>query len=305
MSKAQGSIKVIVIALLVNLGIALSKFLGAYFSGSSSMLAESIHSLVDCSNQLLLLWGSKAANRPADKIHPLGYGKESFFWSFVVAILLFSMGGLFSIYEGFHKLGESEVHLSALWISFVILLFSICLESFSFYACLKEVRERNPYGSIWTWIHKGTNADLLVIFLEDAAALAGLVIAAIFIAITWLTGNPWWDAVGSIAIGLLLITSAAVLGFEMKSLLIGEGSSLDLQTPFAAEMTRLFPDSKIFHFIALQVGGDQIMVSCKFHPGDLSLPASELITKMNTLERNTKAQFPEVRWIFLEPDDAD
>lgn len=302
MSHSAGdSTKVILFALLANFGIALSKFFGAYITKSASMLAEAIHSVVDCSNQVLLLIGKKKSQKAPDEQHPLGYGRESFFWSFIVAIMLFSMGGLFAIYEGIHKL-QSEEPIRQPFIACSILLFGIILESFSFWACYKEVRKQNRFGSLWVWLKRSTSADLLVIFLEDAAALLGLVVALIALAIGWVTGNPVWDAVGSISVGIVLIGVAVLLATETKSLLIGESPSTDYRKSVEKSMAEFFPGGKVLHMIAIQTGGDEAMVSFKFYPGESVSKTTELLDRMNQMERNLKVEFPEIRWLFVEPD---
>jgi cation diffusion facilitator family transporter len=227
MSSPSGSTKVIVIALLANLGIALAKTVGAIFSGSASLFAEAIHSFVDCANQVLLLLGAKAARKAPTKSHPLGYGRESFFWSFIVTILLFSMGGLFAIYEGVHKLDSSEA-MQYPWLVLIILAVGIALEGYSFRVCLKEIRTVNQFDNLRQWYRRTTASGLLVIFTEDAGALIGLVMAAVCVSLSWGLGDPAWDAYGSIMIGVLLVTLAGFLGVEIKSLLIGEASSPQL-----------------------------------------------------------------------------
>lgn len=297
---AGGSTRVIVIALGANLAIATSKFFGAFVSGSASLLAEAIHSVVDCTNQVLLLVGAKKSARAPTERHPLGFGRETFFWSFIVAILLFSLGGLFAIYEGIHKLSSHE-ELSSPWLGLGILGFGIVLETFSFRACLKEVRAQNPFGSLSIWFRRTTSAELLVIFTEDAAALLGLILAAVCILIAWFTGNPAWDAIGSIAVGALLVAVAILLAIEIKSLIIGEAPSVDLRPGIEAIVSQTLPGARILRFLALQTGGSEIMVSVKLHPGEVS-SVRALIESINEIERLTKARYPQVAWQFIEPD---
>lgn len=298
---ADGSTKVIVFALFANFGIAISKFIGAYITKSASMLAEAIHSVVDCSNQVLLLIGKKKSQQAPDEQHPLGYGRESFFWSFIVAIMLFSMGGLFAIYEGVHKLQSDEPIRQPL-IACSILVFGIILETFSFWACYKEVKKQNRFGSLWVWLKRSTSADLLVIFLEDAAALLGLIVALVALLIGWVTGNPIWDAVGSISVGVVLVGVAVMLATETKSLLIGESPSTDYRKSIEKSIVELFPGGRILNLIAIQTGGDEVMISFKFYPGESTSKTTDLIDRMNQMERNLKATYPEVRWLFVEPD---
>jgi cation diffusion facilitator family transporter len=296
-----GSKKVIVLALAANLGIAISKFVGAFISGSASLFAEAIHSVVDCTNQVLLLVGAKASAKSPDEAHPLGYGREGFFWSFIVAILLFSMGGLFAIYEGLHKLKEHDTP-SAPGLALGILGVGIVLEGISFRACLHEVRARNPYPSLWQWFHKTTSADLLVIFTEDAAALVGLVVAAVGISLASATRNSDWDAYGSIGVGVVLVVVAVLLAIEVKSLLIGEAPSVDLRPVIEGIVHDVIPEARVLRFIALQTGGSEILVSYKISPGALDR-VDHLIEAINEIERRVKARFPDVRWQFVEPDD--
>jgi cation diffusion facilitator family transporter len=297
----EGSTKVILYALCANFGIAVSKFIGAYFTGSASLLAEAIHSVADCLNQIFLLVGSKRSRKAPDDRHPLGYGRETFFWGFIVAIFLFSMGGLFAIYEGIHKL-QSHEPITNPGVAVGILTFGIILESFSFWACYKEVKKQNTYGSLWTWLKRSTSADLLVIFLEDAAALVGLVVALVATLIGWYTGVAEWDAAGSIAIGVVLVGVAGVIAVEVKALLIGEAPSHDYRAEFSKEISAVFPSGKLLRLIALQTGSSEVMVSFKLLPGAETSLTKDLIDRTNDLERRLKRKFPEIRWLFVEAD---
>lgn len=303
MSSPAGSTKVIVIALAANLGIALAKTFGAIFTGSASLFAEAIHSFVDCANQVLLLVGAKAARKPPSKKHPLGYGRESFFWSFIVTILLFSMGGLFAIYEGIHKLGSPEA-MQYPWLVLIILAVAIALEGYSFYACLKEVRKTNQFGNLRQWYRRTTASCLLVIFTEDAGALIGLVMAAVCVSLSWALGDPAWDAYGSIMIGVLLVALAGVLGVEIKSLLIGEASSRNYQDGIETIVQERMPGAKVLRLIAMQIGDDEVMISLKVTPGEIK-EVSALIEAINAVEVNIKKRFPEIQWQFVEPDHSE
>jgi cation diffusion facilitator family transporter len=299
-SGGHNSVKVIVIALFANLGIALAKFAGWFFTGSASMLAEGIHSVADCTNQVLLLVGNRASKRPPSKTHPLGYGRESFFWAFVVALILFSMGGLFSIYEGVHKLHSSEP-LENPWTAVIILGVSIALEGGSFFACLKEVRAQGSFTTIRQWIHRTTSAELLVIFIEDLAALLGLVLALGFLLLAILTGDTRFDAIGSIAIGAVLVSVAVILGVETKSLLIGESPNFDYETEVRKVVEQVIPEGRLLRFLAQQVGANQVMISYKVHPG--KTPSVEaLLNEIDEIEKRVRALFPEIQWQFVEPD---
>jgi cation diffusion facilitator family transporter len=299
----EESTKVILLAFLANFGIAIAKFVGAYISASTSLLAEAIHSLVDCSNQILLLVGNKKSKKPADQKHPLGYGREAFFWSFIVAILLFSLGGLFAIYEGVHKIHETG-EVSSPLLGFCILFFSMLLEGYSFLACLKEVKSQNTFGNLWEWFKNTKNSELLVIFTEDAAALVGLTIATICLGIAWVTGQVFWDAIGSILVGILLVVVAVLLATEVKSFIIGEASSDDIKDFFTSETLKYFPDGRVLNFISIQAGIDEVMLSCKIHPGSITR-VDQAIGLVNQLEKATKEKFKSVRWQFVELDYED
>ncbi len=297
---SSGSSKVILIAMMANMGIAVAKFVGAYFSKSSALLAEAIHSVVDTSNQALLLFGEKSSRKKPDDAHPLGYGRETFFWSFVVAILLFTLGGLFAIYEGIHRLAQPEpIHEPML--ALAILGFSILLESYSFYACLKEIREKNPFPDLWTWFRKTTSAGLLVIFTEDAGALVGLMIATACISLSWALDNPAFDAYGSILIGCLLVGLAVLLAREIKSLIIGEAPSKDYRPHIESLVRGHIPNSRVLRFLALQTGDGEVLISFKITPGNIT-DVSQLIDAINQIESQIRVQFPEIKWQFVEPD---
>lgn len=301
MSAPGNTTRVIVIALLANLGIALTKFIGALFTKSASLMAESIHSLADCTNQVFLLIGAKASLKPPDKKHPLGYGRESFFWSFLVAILLFSMGGVFAVFEGIHKLNEQNQELKMPLVGVGILIFSVLLEGASFLACLKEVKKINVHASLWAWFRNSSASDLVVIFMEDLAALLGLIIALVFLVIAIISGNPIWDAVGSIVIGALLIVVSFLLAYEVKSLLVGEAPHKNYREATQKLFFERDPQMQILKFIAIVTGNNEVLVSLKIHPGNHQ-NSSELISSINTVEKAVRSQFPEIKWLFVEPD---
>ncbi len=300
MSSGGGSTKVILLALFANFGIAISKFVGAAITQSTSLLAEAIHSLVDCANQLMLLWGGKASLKAPTREHPLGYGREAFFWSFMVAIFLFSLGGLFAIYEGVHKIQHPEP-INRPEIALGILMVGIILEAISFRACLREVRSQYPQGSLWTWFRRTTSADLLVIFTEDLAAMLGLILATVFTGVSAITGASSWDAVGSIVVGVVLVAVAFLLAIEVKSLVIGEAPSVNYEKEVGAIFAAEIPGSRILNLIALQTGSSEVMLAVKIHPGE-SRSVASLIEAINASERKVRVRFPEVRWQFVEPD---
>lgn len=297
---AGGSTKVIIIAMVANLGIAIAKFVGAFISGSAALLAEAIHSVVDTTNQVLLLVGEKSAKKAPTEKHPFGYGRESFFWSFVVTVLLFSLGGLFAIYEGVHKMSEPEPIENATLV-LGILGVGILLEGFSFRAALKEIRATNRFGTLRTWFQKTTSAGLLVIFTEDAGALVGLGMAAGCVTMAVVTGDPAWDAYGSILIGILLVVLACFLAVEIKSLIIGEAPSKNYQPAIERILRERMPTAKLLRFLGLQLGDREVMLSYKIHPGE-ETDVTNLIQDINKVEAEVCHQFPEVKWQFIEPD---
>ncbi|MEO7370959.1 MAG: cation diffusion facilitator family transporter, partial [Ilumatobacteraceae bacterium] len=252
----EGSRKAIIAAFFANLGIALAKFTGFLLTRSAGLLAESAHSLADTGNQALLMLGSKRGKRPADSAHPFGYGPERYFWAFVVALVLFSMGGLFALYEGIDKLRHPhEVKNAA--VAFVILLIAVALESYSLRTAVKESNHVRPEGMSWiTFIHTSKSPELPVVLLEDVGAEIGLGFALIGLVLAETTGNPRWDAVGSVAIGLLLVGIALVLAREMKPLLIGEAASdSDLEKIQSALATSVDVIS-VIHLRTMHLGPD-------------------------------------------------
>jgi len=302
MSAGADSVKSILFALGANFLIALAKTGGAIFTGSSSMLAEAIHSYADCANQALLLWGLREGDRRPNPDHPLGYGKAIYFWSFIVALMLFSMGGLFSIYEGIHKLESSEPVENA-WVAIGILAFGIAAESVSLWGCLREVNKDRGRQGLWRWFRSSRQSELLVVFAEDIAALGGLSLALGFIALSMATGNPAWDAAGSICIGVLLVLVAVLVGIEVKSLLIGqsvEGRVLQRMREHIAGDGEV---ETVYNVLTQQMGQDvMVAVKAKMRP---TPSAQALVESINRIEQSFRAAFPQVRWLFFEPDIAD
>ena len=302
MSAQADSLKSIFFALAANLAIAIAKTIGAVFTGSSSMLAESIHSFADCTNQALLLWGLKEAKRTASSEHPLGHGRAIYFWSFIVALMLFSMGGLFSIYEGMHKL-QSHEPVRYVWVAVAILVFGIVAESASLWGALREINKDRGELSLWQWFRSSRQSELLVIFGEDVAALGGLVLALAFILLSMVTGNPVWDAFGSICIGVLLVLVALLVGIEVKSLLVGQSAEPRMQRRLHAHIGAQPEVVQIYSLITQQLGSE-IMVAVKARMQPAASDVA-LIESINRVERGLRAAFPQVRWIFFEPDHAD
>lgn len=265
------------------------------------MLAEAIHSLADCANQGLLLLGLKTSKRPPSPDFPLGYGKEIYFWSFIVAILLFSVGGMFSIYEGVHKLHSTEP-LSYPWLAVGILSFSIVAESFSLWGCMREINKERGQKSWYSWFKESRKSELIVVFGEDIAALFGLVFALIAILVTIFTGNVIYDAIGSIAIGVLLILVAVFVGKEIKDLLIGQSVEAETKKNIGEFISRQPGVEKIFSLLTLQLGQD-VMVACKVKMK--AQQSDQLIADINACEKNLRREFQQIRWSFFEPDIQD
>lgn len=294
--------KAVLYALGANFAIAITKYIAAFITGSGSMLAEAVHSTADCGNQGLLLLGLKRAKRPPTTDYPLGYGKETYFWSFIVAIMLFSVGGLFSIYEGWHKLHDPEP-LSYPLLALGVLLFGIVAESFSMWGCLREVNLSRGNQTLWQWFKGSRNAELVVIFGEDLAALLGLTFAFVAVCVAWLTGNVMWDALGSIAIGVLLIVVAAMVGVEVKALLVGQGVEPHVKREMLDFLEAQPAVAKVLNVLTLHMGAD-VLVAVKATMKDQG-GQQALIEAINATEKGFREKFPQVHWIFFEPDVAD
>jgi len=293
------SLKAVYFALCGNFAIAVAKFVAAFFTGSSSMLAEAVHSSADCGNQLLLLLGLKRSKRPPNLEYPLGYGKETYFWSFIVALMLFSLGGLFSIYEGWHKLHSTE-EISFPLAALGVLAFSIAAEGVSMWGCLREVNKIRGDQPIWTWFRTSRNAELVVIFGEDLAALLGLSIAFLAVLATWITGNPVFDAIGSIAIGVLLVIVAVLVAVEVKALLIGQGVEPAVRKDMLEFLCAQPKVERVIELLTLHMGSD-VAVAVKAQLAEYPTQA-QMVDGINVIERDFKARFPQVAWIFFEPD---
>jgi cation diffusion facilitator family transporter len=299
MAEHANSLTSILFALGANFAIFVAKLAAALYTGSGAMLAEAIHSLADSGNQLLLIVGLRGAKRPPSSEHPLGYGKTIYFWSFIVALILFSMGGMFSVYEGVHKLQHPEP-LAAAWVAITVLIFSIAAESVSLWGCLREVNKTLGKRSLYAWFRESRESELLVVFGEDVAALFGLVFALGAVGLTMLTGNPFYDALGSIVIGVLLIIIALMIGIEVKSLLIGQGVDPATHQAMVVFLEEQEEISGIYNLITLQMGKD-VMVAVKARMIDYP-HQNDMIEAINRCEKRLKAQFPQVVWSFFEPD---
>lgn len=302
-SSAHGSTaRAILYAFLANTGIAIAKSWAAWLTGSGSMLAEAIHSFADATNQVLLYIGLRQSTRPPDKEHPLGYGKLSYFWSFVVALLLFSVGGLFSIYEGVHKFLHPE-DLTQISVAIIVLAVAIVLESFSLYGCIREIRNirgTRPFGE---WLRETRNSELVVVLGEDIAALLGLVLALIFISLAGITGNPVYDAIGSMCIGVVLIIVSVFLTLRVRSLLVGRSADPLIQEAIQKVIDENDDIEELLNFITLQFGPDTMLAAkIRLKSG---IDISQAVASINELERRLKKEVPKLKWSFVEPDNAD
>jgi cation diffusion facilitator family transporter len=299
MSHQEASIKSISFALLANFGIAVTKTVAAFMTGSGAMLAESIHSFADCGNQGLLFWGLQATKKKPDAEHPLGYGKEIYFWSFIVALMLFSIGGVFSVYEGIHKVSMHEGLRNPV-IAVVVLLVSMVLEAASLYGCLSQINKLRRHENLWTWYKNSRRSELIVVLGEDTAALLGLSFALISVVLSVVTGNPVFDAIGSIGIGILLIIISVFLAVKVKSLLIGQSADDENRTAIKTFLEARPEIEQIFNLITLQLGPD-VMVAVKAKMKKVD-SADQLIDNINACESALKKHFHDVQWIFFEPD---
>ncbi|MGC5172662.1 cation diffusion facilitator family transporter [Microbacterium sp. DT81.1] len=298
---ASGGGRAIIAAFLANMGIAVAKFIGYLISGSSSMLAESVHSVADSGNQLLLLLGGRRAKRAADKEHPFGYGRERYVYAFVVSIILFSVGGLFSIYEGIEKLAHPHP-LNMPWLPVVILLVAIGLESFSLRTAVKESNLVRESGQSWvSFVRRAKAPELPVVLLEDVGALVGLMFALAGVSLTWITGNGVFDAIGTLFIGTLLIVIAIILGMETSSLLVGEGAT-EREHDAIVRAIQGTPDApRLIHMKTLYLGPDEMLVAAKLgFAGDKQL--AEVAAEIDLIEARVRAAVPTARVLYFEPD---
>jgi len=298
---ASGSTKAILAALFANLGIAIAKFVGYAFTSSSSMLAEAIHSVADTSNQALLLLGGRRAARDATPEHPFGFGRERYFWSFIVALVLFTLGGLFAIFEGVHKLGEASHEVSNVEWAIGILVIAMILESYSFYTAVKESRALKGQASWWEFIRHSRTPELPVVLLEDFGALVGLALALLGVSIAAITGDSRWDAYGTISIGVLLVVIAAVLVFEMKSLLIGESALGSMRKTIVRAIEETPDVNRLLHMRTQHIGPDELLVAAKIQlkPG---LATARVAAAINQTENRIRDAVPIRCMIYLEPD---
>jgi cation diffusion facilitator family transporter len=298
----DSSVKAIFYAFVANFGIALAKSWAAWFTGSGSMLAEAIHSYADAGNQILLFLGLSQSRREPDVDHPLGYGKLSYFWAFIVAVMLFSMGGLFSIYEGVHKLQEPEP-LRQAWVGLAVLGLAVVLEGGSLFGALREIRKIRGEKSFRYWLRTTRNAELVVVLGEDIAALIGLALAFCFLGYSVITNDPLYDALGSICIGAVLIIVSVFIAIRIRSLIVGKSAEPELRQ-LIEDIIQADPAiEKLLNTITIQVG-PKIMLAAKIKMR-AGLSIEEAVLHINTLEKRLKQKVPDIGWCFIEPDCCD
>lgn len=290
----------IIQSLLVNVVIAIFKGLAAFMTGSGAMFAETIHSFADCANQLLLLVGVKQSRRLPNEKHPIGYGRAAYFWSFMVAMLLFSVGGMFSVYEGVHKFNRPEPVEQIIW-ALAIIFFAIVLEGYSTISNIKEINKRRGSKTFFGYISSTKDSDLIVVFGENSAAVLGLIVALIALLAAHYTGDGRYDAVGSVVIGVILILVAVFLATEVKSLLIGESADAVIFEEIRATAAAHPEIIEIINCRAIQQGPGEVLacVKIKCHP---TLTTLQLSTLINSFEHQLRSRAPEVKWLYVEPD---
>ncbi len=301
MAGAGHGTRAVVAALLANAGIAVAKFVGFLITGASSMLAESIHSVADSGNQGLLLLGGSRAKREPTPEHPFGYGRLRYFWSFVVAVVLFALGSLFSLFEGYEKLTHPH-EVSAVGVAAGILVVGIVLEAFSFRTAVAEANEVRGHQSWWSFIRRAKTPELPVVLLEDAGAMIGLVLALLGVGLAAVTGNPVWDALGTLAIGVLLGAISIVLAVEMQSLLVGESASRRDLAAIRSAIEGTPGVNRLLHLQTQHLGPEELLVAAKVEL-DASLGFARVVDVINETERRVRADVPIARVMYVEPDD--
>ena len=297
----EGSKKAIIAAFFANLGIAIAKFVGFLITSSAGLLAEAFHSLADTGNQGLLMLGGKRATRKPDAEHPFGYGRERYFWAFVVALVLFSLGGMFALYEGFSKLRHPH-EVDNLGVAIGILVFAICLETFSLRTAYREAKvHKDPEESWWQYIRHEKSPELPVVLLEDIGAEIGLFMALAGVLLAHFTDEPRWDALGSIAIGALLVVIAITLAIEMKGLLVGESASPENVERITTALTGTQHVRSVIHMKTQHIGPDELIVAAKIE-FDPTISMTELAASINAAEQTLRNAVPIAKLVYLEPD---
>lgn len=296
----EGGTKAVIAAAIANLGIAVTKFIAYLVTGSSSMLSEAIHSLADTGNQALLLVGGKRSTRGADVEHQFGYGRLRYVYAFVVAIILFMLGGMFSLYEGWHKISHPE-ELNKVWVAYLVLFIAIALESWSFRTAFREANKSRGRRSLFQYIRDTRQPELPVVLLEDLGALIGLVLALLGITMAVITGDARWDGVGSLAIGTLLLVIAVFLAFEVSGLLVGESALPEQEAAIRTALGEQPGVESIIHMRTLHTGPDELLVAVKIGvPADV---ASQTVARViDEAEQRVRAVVPTAKWIYVEPD---
>jgi cation diffusion facilitator family transporter len=297
---AEGSTKAIVAALGANLGIAAGKFVAFLLTGAASMLAEAIHSVADSTNQVLLLLGGRRARRPATESHPFGFGRERYFWSFVVALVLFTLGGLFALFEGVEKLRHPH-EVESIGIAAGVLLLAIALEGYSLRTAVRESRPHKGAESWWAFIRSSRTPELPVVLLEDVGAITGLVVALVALTLAHLTGNEDFDAYGTITIGALLLVIAAILMVEMKALLIGEAARPEEEAAIRTALVSPASVRSVIHLRTQHLGPDDLLVGAKIELEPM-LQMRDVAAAINEAEAAVRQVVPAARLLFLEPD---
>jgi len=308
---AEGGTRAVIAALLANTGIAVMKFVAFALTGASSMLAEGIHSVADSGNQGLLLLGGKRADREATEEHPFGFGRERYIYAFLVSIVLFSVGGLFALYEAYHK--GHELHVTHghpddslldskwAWVPIVVLLAAIVMESFSLRTAMRETAQVKGDATYLEFVRRAKQPELPVVLLEDVAALCGLVFALLGVGLALLTNNLWFDVIGTALIGLLLVVVAIVLGIETKSLLLGESASVDAEQRITSALRGVDGIESVVHLKTMHLGPDELLVAAK-----IAVPAAdsaaEVADAINAAEASIRGAEPTARVIYLEPE---
>jgi len=299
---SAASSRALALSLGANLGIALAKFVVAAFTRSASLLTEAVHSTADCGNQVLLYLGMKQAQKAPTPRHPLGRGQAAFVASFLVALLLFSVGGVYSVLEGIHKIKHPELPHHLGW-AVLLLLFAMVLEGVSMTGAMRAAKTERGRRSLIRYMKESSATELVVVLAEDAAALLGLAIALLAVLLVWMTGNPMWDGLGSLLIGLLLIVVALFVGSEVTSLLLNEAPPLLLRAKIRAFVLEDTEVEHVLNLIAVVIGSDRLMVSLQVQFRNQP-DGDALVDRINGLERRLRAAFPQIQHLFVEPDRA-
>jgi len=298
---SEGSVRAILYALGANFGIAVSKFGAAWWTNSGSMLAEAIHSTADCVNQLLLLLGMKEAKRPESADHPLGHHRVTYFWSMIVALLLFFMGGAFSVYEGIERLRHPHPLENGL-VALAVLGVAVVLEAFSLAGAMREIRKTAGGKPFLRWFRETRESELMIVAGEDIAALAGLTFAFVAVAAALATGNPLWDAAGTIGVGIVLMVIAVLVMIEVKALIVGESAAPELRAEIERFVAAQQEVAEVLNVITL-AWGDKVVIAVKARMAEAdAISGAELVDRINAVEARMQEAFPAAKWVFFEPD---